>query len=146
MLEPHCVVETQLLLATIGAQTYCLAVKNSCAKRNEGFRKRKIPLQRDISDLPSCGRKISIYGDHSGDLRIGERHPQRRAGQSARPKISATQVQSEHIETYPATIASLVCHAHEWTSFTFLIFQSIHGPTRAVQNSWTKMEGTLENY
>jgi hypothetical protein len=41
----------------------------------------------------------------------------------------------------PAMMASLVCHAHEWTSWIWRIFHRIHGPTIAVQKSWTKIDG-----
>jgi hypothetical protein len=40
-------------------------------------------------------------------------------------------------------IASLVCHAQEWTSLMYRIFHNIHGPTIIVQNSCTNIEGIL---
>jgi hypothetical protein len=56
---------------------------------------------------------------------------------------AVSNVGKELCHTYPATIASLVCHAQEWTSLICRIFHNMNGPTTTVQNSCTKIEGIL---
>lgn len=98
------------------------------------------PLQQYVH-LPACRWKITIYALDSVELRKGESNPQGCTGQSI---LGSATYRTSQVRTYPATIASLVCHAHECTSLICRIFQRIHGPTTTVQNSCTRIEGILD--
>jgi hypothetical protein len=62
-------------------------------------------------NLPARSREEAIYRLHSGELPMSEGDPQRSAGYTEQDIRSCRD--ESRAATYPAKIASLVCHAQE---------------------------------